>query len=331
MELQAGSPTQSEPGEPACLPQRALLLLNSQSRNGGGSAAEAAVRRLETGGMTLMRRPMGGQADVTRVIRELTGVVDAIVVGGGDGSINAVLEGALAARLPLGILPLGTANDLARTLGIPPDPVAAAGIIQAGYLRQIDLGRVNGQLFANVASLGLSVELTRRLTGALKRRWGRLGYPIAAAQALIHAKPFLAEVRCGQRSERMSVRQIAVGNGVFYGGGMSVYEAAQIDDGCLDFYSLEAHRRWWLLPVLPFLRGGRQRGLPGVRAFCTLDPIHVRTEPPLPINTDGEITTMTPAVFEVLPRALAVFTPAPSAPETFTDPEPVRAPSWRRF
>ncbi|WP_265094641.1 diacylglycerol kinase family protein, partial [Enterobacter hormaechei] len=127
--------------------------------------------------MTLMRRPMGRQADVTRVIRELTGVVDAIVVGGGDGSINAVLEGALAARLPLGILPLGTANDLARTLGIPPDPVAAAGIIQAGYLRQIDLGRVNGHLFANVASLGLSVELTRRLTGALKRRWGRLGYP----------------------------------------------------------------------------------------------------------------------------------------------------------
>ncbi|MGX9984697.1 lipid kinase [Methylobacterium fujisawaense] len=318
---------QRKPGDQPCSPRRALLLLNSQSRAGGGSLAEASILALEAGGVELVRRPISAQEDVTDVIRNLAGVVDAIVVGGGDGSVNAVLEGALATQLPLGILPLGTANDLARTLGIPPDPVAAASIIQGGYLRQIDLGRVNGHLFANVASLGLSVELTRRLTGGLKRRWGRLGYPIAAAQALIHAKPFVAEVRCGQLSERMSVRQIAVGNGVFYGGGMSVYEAAQIDDGCLDFYSLEAHRRWWLLPVLPFLRGGRQRGLPGVRAFCSLDPIHVRTEPPLSINTDGEITTMTPAVFEVLSRALAVFTPAPSAPTTPTDPEPVRPPS----
>ncbi|MGV2345028.1 MAG UNVERIFIED_CONTAM: lipid kinase [Methylobacterium ajmalii] len=303
------------------------MLLNPRSRSGSADAAEAAVRRLEAGGMALVRRPMGGQEDVTRVIQDLAGAVEGIVVGGGDGSVNAVLEGALAAKLPLGILPLGTANDLARTLGIPTDPPAAAGVIQAGHCRRIDLGRVNGHLFANVASLGLSVELTRRLTAPLKRRWGRFGYPIAAAQALIHAKPFVAEVRCGPLSERMSVRQIAVGNGVFYGGGMSVYEAAQIDDGCLDFYSLEAHRRWWLLPVLLFLRGGRQRGLPGVRAFCSLDPIHIRTEPPLPVNTDGEITTTTPALFEVLPRALTVFTPAPSAPATPASPEPARPPS----
>ncbi|BAU94237.1 hypothetical protein H0176_00820 [Methylorubrum populi] len=64
--------------------------------------------------------------------------------------------------------------------------------------------------------------------------------------------------------------------------------------------------------MLPFFRGERQRGLPDVRAFCSLDPIQVRTEP-LPINTGGEIKTMTPALFELLPRALAVFAPEPSA------------------
>ena len=95
------------------------------------------------------------------------------LVGGGDGSVNAALAGVMKASLPLGILPLGTANDLARTLGLPSDPVAAAGVILAGHTRRIDVGRVNEHLCLNVASLGLSVAITRGLTADLNQRLGR--------------------------------------------------------------------------------------------------------------------------------------------------------------
>lgn len=269
--------------------------------------AERAICRLEAGGLVQVRKHLSGSDAAAREIRSLAGTVDAVIVGGGNGSVNAVLEGVVQAQLPLGVLPLGTANDLARTLGLPSDPLAAADVILAGRTRRIDVGRVNGYLFLNVASLGLSVEITRGLSAALKRRWGRLGYPIATAHALLRAKSFTADVRSGPLCESMQSLQIAVGNGVYYGGGMAVYEAAQIDDGCLDFYSLEPRGFWRLLSLLPFLRRGRQRGMAGVRAFCCNHPIEIQTDRPLPINMDGEIKTMTPARLDILPRALEVF------------------------
>lgn len=125
--------------------------------------------------------------------------------------------------------------------------------------------------------------------------------------ALLRARSFAADVQSGPLHEPIRTLQIAVGNGVYYGGGMAVYDAARIDDGCLDFYSLEPRGFWRLLSLLPTLRRGRQRGITGVRAFCCHHPIEIHTDPPLPINTDGEITTVTPARFDVLPGALEVF------------------------
>lgn len=90
---------------------------------------------------------------------------------------------------------------------------------------------------------------------------------------------------------------------------MAVYETAAIDDQCLDFYSI-APRQFWQWPLfLTALRRGRNRNLVGVRAFCSPGPLEIRTDPPVPINTDGEITTSTPARFRRLPRALSVFVP----------------------
>ena len=116
------------------------------------------------------------------------------VVGGGDGTINAAAFGVIEAGLPLGILPMGTANDLARTLGIPSDIDGAARFIADGNTRRIDLGLVNGEPFFNVASLGLSAELAQKLTRDIKRRFGRLGYALVALNVLAHARPFRATI-----------------------------------------------------------------------------------------------------------------------------------------
>jgi diacylglycerol kinase (ATP) len=247
---------------------------------------------------------------MTREINRHARDVDLVIVGGGDGTVNAALKGALEAGLPLGILPFGTANDLARTLGLPSDPSAAASIIVAGRTRQIDVGQVNDRFFVNVASMGLSVELTRRMTGNLKRHLGRLSYPLAALKTVLYTRPFTAEVTTPDRTIQLRSLQIAVGNGVYYGGGMAVYEGAAIDDQCLDFYSVEP-RQFWQWPLfLTAFRRGRNRNLVGMRAFCSPGPLEIRTDPSLAINTDGEITTRTPARFKLLPRALSVFVPA---------------------
>lgn len=300
--------------------RRALLFLNPRSRQGAARAADVAVRSLEESGLAVIRVPCATRADMGALIQQHAQDSDLVVVGGGDGTVNAALKGVVAARLPLGILPLGTANDLARTLGIPGDPSAAAKLIAIGKTRRIDVGRVNDQLFLNVASLGLSVELTRQLTGKLKRRWGRLNYPIAATRALVRAKPFVADIVQSGRRERIRSLQIAVGNGVYYGGGMAVYEAANIDDGCLDFYSLDPTRLWRLPLLFLAVRSGRNRSLPGVKGFCSAGPLEIHTKPSLPINTDGEITTATPAAFSLLPGALAVFAPPGRWQRTLASP-----------
>lgn len=180
--------------------KRALLFLNRRSRSGGDRARDLAVQQLEAGGLVLTPGSCSQAADMTREISRHAREVDLVVVGGGDGTVNAALEGALDAGLPLGIIPLGTANDLARTLGIPSDPSAAAAVIVAGHTRRIDVGQVNDQFFANVASMGLSVELARRMTGNLKRHLGRLSYPLAALKTVLYTKPFTAEVTEADRT-----------------------------------------------------------------------------------------------------------------------------------
>ena len=160
-------------------------------------------------------------------IRELAKNYDCVIVGGGDGTLNAAAPALIETGLPLGILPLGTANDLARTLGIDPNPVAAAGLIVAGNLRPIDLGEVNGHPFFNVASIGFSAELAQELTAEAKRKWGVVGYAIAALRLLMRTTPFTAFIDHDGTTETIRTVQVSAGNGRHYGGGMTVESTAE--------------------------------------------------------------------------------------------------------
>ncbi|MBC7799126.1 MAG: lipid kinase, partial [Gemmatimonadaceae bacterium] len=208
------------------------------------------------------------------------------------------------------ILPLGTANDLARTLNVPTDPEQAAAVIVAGHTARLDLGCVNGHPFFNVASIGLSVDITRRLTRVMKRRWGRLAYPLAAAAVILSARRFTAVLRQAGQEVPIKSMQIAVGNGRFYGGGMVVAEDARIDDGMLDLYSLEPRARWRLLLMAREFRAGAHEHLDEVRTLRCRS-VDVRTRRRRHVSADGEIVTTTPARFTLLPGAVTVFVPAP--------------------
>jgi len=288
-------------------PKNCLILRNPKARRGGESL-DAVYARLQRGGLNVLVETFDALPEIARDIVRLRNRADLVVVCGGDGSISSAAMAVVESGLPLGILPMGTANDLARTLHIPLDLVAAADVIAAGHSRRIDVGTVNGHAFFNVASIGLSTELTAKLDPAIKKRYGRLGYAVAALNVLSRAKHFGARITEKGQVIEAETYQIAVGNGRQYGGGNVVAADARIDDGHLDLYSLEMRNLWKLALMLPSFRAGRHGGWREVRtARCIEFDIETQTE--MPVNTDGEIVTSTPAHFKVLPAAIEVFTP----------------------
>ncbi|MEH2209864.1 lipid kinase [Nostoc sp.] len=289
---------------------RALLLVNRHARQGQKGLSEA-IQSLKTLGLDLIEESTEDPKHLAEVILRYKHKVDLVIIGGGDGTLNAAVDALIETQLPLGILPLGTANDLARTLGIPNSLNEACKIIGDGHSQRIDLGCVNGKHFFNVASMGLSVKITQRLTKEVKRRWGVFAYAATALQVLLEARPFTAEIAINGELVRVKTVQIAVGNGRYYGGGMAVADDATIDDQRLDLYSLEIEHWWQVILLLPSMRQGRHIHWQSVRSHQGQE-IEIRTRKPRAINTDGEITTYTPAHFRVIPKAIAVFVPPES-------------------
>ncbi|MCT7375742.1 lipid kinase [Chelativorans salis] len=288
--------------------RRALMLTNSKARRGRESI-EPVIGRLKAGGLAVTVEPFEALPEIARDIVRLRTTADLVVVCGGDGSVSSAAVAAMESGLPMGIIPMGTANDLARTLQIPMDLSQAADVIAKGHTRQIDVGTVNGHAFFNVASIGLSTDLAQGLDPALKRRYGRLGYALAAIKVLTKASRFRARITEKGMVTKVETYQIAVGNGRHYGGGNVVEETAEIDDGHLDLYSLEMTNLWKLALMLHSFRSGRHGAWEEVRTARCVE-FDIETTKPLPVNADGEIVTATPARFKVHPKAISIFAPA---------------------
>jgi YegS/Rv2252/BmrU family lipid kinase len=284
---------------------RALLLLNPRARRGREAGPDLAGT-LRGHGLELEAVEIGDAAALPDLVRRRASGVERVIVAGGDGTLNAALQGLATTTTPLGIIPVGTANNTARALGLPTDTAEACRIAAGSRTRPIDLGCVNDRWFFTTASLGLSVTVTRLLTRDLKRRWGRLAYGYAALRATLERRPFHAEILAG--GQRLSLRtfQIVVGNGRYYGSALPVAADAEIDDGWLDLYAVEARSRWRLVTMIPALKTGRQGRRPDVHTLRARE-VEIRTPSPRTINVDGELGPKTPARIVVVPRALSVF------------------------
>lgn len=248
-------------------------------------------------------------ADLSALLHSRAAAFDRIAIGGGDGTLNAAADKLAELGCTLAIVPLGTANDLARTLGIPSDPVKAAALVTGGIAEPIDLGEVNGHPFFNVAIIGLGAEVAARLSGGVK--WlGVASYALALADIWRARRTFRVWITCDDAKASLRAIQVCVGNGRFHGAGLAVSDEARIDDGLLDIYALEAEPLWRLLIMLPALRRGKQRYWKSVTALrgeaATLTTRRRRL-----INADGEIVTRTPARFRVRRGAVRVLLPPP--------------------
>lgn len=285
-------------------PARRALLIRNEAK--GGAWVAEVMARLAAAGLVVEDTPTASCEAACAAIAGAS--ADLILVAGGDGTLNGVAPALLEAGKPVGVLPLGTANDLARTLGLPLDAAGAAEVIADGATRRIDVGFANGRPFFNVASLGLSADLAATLDSGAKHRFGRLSYALAALRVLMHAKPFRAAIAAEGEVARTHTYQIAVGNGRYHGGGVAVSEDAEIDDGQLVLYSLEPGSLWKVVALAPLFRRGRHLRWREVRT-ASGTALEIRTPSPMPVNLDGELATETPLALTVRPKAVEVFAP----------------------
>lgn len=303
------TPGPREDGSVRISPRRRALMLVNQTGTRGQCGIDEGLRVLETGGIEAEPRLLRTPELIPELIREHAADCELVVLGGGDGTFSHALDALLPTGRPLGILPMGNANDLARTLRIPTDCAQACQVIVEGRRRRIDVGWVNGTHFFNVASIGLSVRIARRLTRDRKERWGLLAYLGCAWEAVHEQRSFWARVVCDGLATELRSMQIAVGNGRHYGGGMTIVDDAAIDDGRLDLYALPRLPGWRLLVLLPILRWGLHRPIRSILSLHGRD-IAVETDRKLSINVDGEVRTHTPAHFRIIPRAIEIFVPS---------------------
>jgi YegS/Rv2252/BmrU family lipid kinase len=283
------------------------LIINRKSRSGAADI-EDAVSHLKSRGIEIVEDKLERPGPIAQQIYRHADEVDCVIIGGGDGSMNAAAEALVKTGLPLGVLPMGTANDLARTLKIPLDIGQACDVIADGLRHPIDLGRVNGRYFFNVANIGLGVQVRSHMSPDLKQRWGVLSYARALIKAIKSFRPFHADIVCDGDRQRVRSIQIAVGNGRHYGGGMTIAEQASIDDCRFSLYSIEPLRLWEMLKVAPAFRAGR---------FDESHPVYVsqgrhievHTRKTMAVTADGEVVARTPATFDVVAGAVQVFVP----------------------
>ena len=301
----------------------AAVVINAGSRR--GASHDLAVDAMRKAGVPISAvHLVRSGADLAATLdRVLADGHDLMVIGGGDGTVSHAAGRVAGSNVVLGVLPLGTANDFARTLEIPNNLAEACATIADGKVVDIDLGRANGEPFLNVASVGLSAAVTEALSPRLKRYVGPLAYSIATLRAYARHKPFRARLEFPKGDhpplELEDLLQVAVGNGRHYGGGNTVSPTAGIDDHILDIYAILAGPLREHVSIARLLKDGSFIKHDRVYHLTTRH-VRVITEPPLPVNLDGEIATATPADFTVQRNAVHVVVPQSSTSALFDGP-----------
>lgn len=287
---------------------RGLLIINPQSRYGGEADINAGIDLLKSAGFQLTQVESKSAKNTAELIDKYSSKIDLVIIGGGDGSISSAAESLYRHQLPFAILPLGTANDLARSLGMTNDVMDAFNNIAANNRRKINLGVVNGRYFFNAAHIGLGVDVTHELTPELKKQWGVFSYLKAVFAAFKSNRSFRVSITVDGNPRRLRSIQLGIGNGRYYGGGNIIDDNSTIQDGQLCLYNLPPLSFWKLLILGPLLRAGKQRMVNQI--FCTAGQrIEIKTSKPREIHADGEPVSTTPAIFEVIPEALEVILP----------------------
>lgn len=244
---------------------------------------------------------------------------DTIVAAGGDGTLNEVLNGMLphADRVRLGLLPLGTGNDFARVLALPPELDPALDALQLGHTRRFDIIRIRGAAtvhhFINVSAGGFSSTVSEKMTSELKAAWGPLSYLRGMLGSLAELAPYACELTIDEDPPiPLSIFNLVIANAGFVARGIPIAPAADPADGLLDIVAIREAPGARLALLAPLVLTGQHLESEDI-FFRQARKVAVTSAPAMPFNADGEMIGESPLIFEILPQAVTMTVPASSA------------------
>ena len=287
----------------------ALLVNPTAGRGRGARAGRVAAAALRGDGhrvRELVGRDGDEAADLAAAA--LADGPDGLVVVGGDGLVHLAVQHLAGTAVPLGVIPAGTGNDVARYLGVPRrDPAAAARVVTTGRARSMDLGRAGSRYFATVLAAGFDAQVNER---ANSMQWprGQMRYNIAVAAQLRAFEPTRFSLELDGTRRDLDATLVAVGNGPSYGGGLRICEGAVLDDGVLDVVVMKPVSKVELVRVFPRLFNGTHVTHPQYEHH-RVARVSVAA-PGIAAYADGERLGQLPLTVEVAPRALRVFVAA---------------------
>jgi diacylglycerol kinase (ATP) len=241
---------------------------------------------------------------------------ETIIAAGGDGTLNEVINGIgeNVAKARVGLIPLGTGNDFARTIGVPTDLEAAIDLIAAKKTRAVDLVRVTSdevRYFVNVSAGGFSGLVDEKLTSEMKKTWGPLAYLRGAAAALCDLRAYRTTLAFDNSDSLMlDLYNVVVANGRYVAGGRMIAPEASLDDGLLDIVLIPQRPAAELAVLAAQMAMGTHLTSDAV-VFRRAAKLTVNSKPGMWFNVDGELVGNEPARFEILPRALRFIAPSP--------------------
>jgi YegS/Rv2252/BmrU family lipid kinase len=288
------------------------LLVNPSS--GGGRALKLLPRIEQALDQRRVVFRVQRTRDLEHGVDQALGAIEAgelPVVVSGDGLVGAIGGAMAGSETPLGIIPGGRGNDLARVLGIPDDPEGAVATLLDGETRLIDVGEVNGKRFLGIVSVGFDSEANRVANETHFLR-GNLVYAYAAILTLIRWKPGRFTVRVDDERYRFTGYSVSVANNKAFGGGMFIAPDAELDDGEFDIVAAGEAGKLRSLASMPKVFKGTHVEEDWVRVFRARH-LELSASRPYPVYADGEHISDLPASLRVLPKALSVIVPRAGA------------------
>lgn len=297
------------PREVLPVPREAVLVVNAVSRR-GEALFEQACDKLKAAGVTLIAaHAVRDPSKLNETVREaVRSGAPMVIVGGGDGSLSGAVDDVVGRDCVFAVLPLGTANSFARTLGLPLDLDGAVAAIANGKRRRIDLGMIDNDYFVNAAAMGLSPMIGDSVPHNLKKYLGRIGYLGWAIWCFFRFRPFRLIVDDGTREHRMWATEVRVFNGRFHGG-VELTQATDVDSGDIVIQAVTGRNRArlaWDWYAKFFKLRSREANTQDFRGKS----LKLDTRPHHNISIDGELLARTPVTVSVAERAIDVVVPA---------------------
>ena len=311
------SPASPRSGHPANVPfSKAVLIYNPAARRLRRRPRRlgAVLERLRSFGLTVEVHGTVGPSHATGLVRSaLQRGCDLIVACGGDGTVNEVVAGMAGSRVPLMVIPAGTANVLAQEIGLPLDWVEAAGLLRTGRIRRIALGRVGSRPFVLMAGIGVDAAVVGSVHGGLKALLGQGAFWIAGLRQLL-SYPFTPfEVQAAGESRQAAFAVIARAKN--YGGGFQIAGQADLFSEDFQVCLFQTGDRWRFPRYFWNVLRRRHHRLPDVLQFRTRSVL-VKGSPQTGVQIDGELMGCLPQSVTIQPDALSLLIPGPGEGES---------------